>query len=553
MAPKDSCLTRTSRQLKTASATVFLVEELGDARLRCDQLLRYLNEAVELINKSSHKDHFFEVAGHLITEVPQVAFKLQKSLDAVALAVDRIDYEEIKQGLRPEKVEELERVLKDVHIRQVTPLGDEMTPKQAAAKLREIVKTAREEGSVPTLELARLVKALDPKTKVASTAVPLEDRLEKLAAVLETPLTEGKHSRTKLAAVLRSMMAESELQAVTKVASQKQAFSATDEAIGGLFDEVRGFAIASARAANVHRWRPALLNLYYIVDTIGTILVRLGSMDTAKSEGLKREIRQMLPQAAKAIEESSSYSVMARHEEGKPSDPTKDMSPDDAAKWKDMNEEHGDKFKAACESEDGKMGCGDEPKMGKFEEGESADPTKNMSPEDAAKWKIEHNKNKDNFKEAGEGTWSETFEDNWALKVKTDEGEYVFTVRPFGGAGTTLYRLTASTPNKRLLKYNRQLPDIKKMKSIGKAFADSLKTPSGGVDFTKEWSKLACAPLSAEEEAKRSRFEQNKPADPTKMMDPEAAEDWKQNTEEFGDKFKDDAGEKDAYDFSGGF
>lgn len=36
----------------------------------------------------------------------------------------------------------------------------------------------------------------------------------------------------------------------------------------------------------------------------------------------------------------------------------------------------------------------------KFEEGKPADPTKNMSPEDAAEWKSQTEQNKDNFKEA---------------------------------------------------------------------------------------------------------------------------------------------------------
>lgn len=551
MAPKDKCLTRASRRPKMASPTIFLMAELGEARLQCDQLLRYLNDAVELINKSEKKDHFFEVAGHLINETPRTAFKLQKALDAVAFAAARIDSEEIEQGMQPEKVEDLERVLKDVRIQQVQPssLGDDMTPKQAAAKIREIVKTAKKEGSVSTLEMAKLAHALDPKpsVKTASSEPSLEDRLEKLAAVLEAPLAEGqKHSRSKLATVLRGMMAESELKAITKMASQKEAFA--DNSLSGLFDQIRGFAIAGTRAANTNRWRPALLNLYYIVDTIGTILVRLGSTDTSKSEGLKREIRQEISKASQIVDTAGAQ-VMARFEQGKPADPTKDMSPEDAAKWKEMNEEHGDNFKAACESEDGKMGCADG-RLSKFEEGKPADPTENMSPEDAKEWKLENLRNKDNFKEAAEGSWSETFEDNWALKVKADDGAYVFTIRPFEGPGQTLYRLTVSTPNKRLLKYKRQLPDLKKMKAVGKQFADSLKTPAGGVDFTQEWTKLACdTPQSAEDAAKRSRFEQGKPADPTQMMSPQDAEEWKDNTDEYGDKFKKD---KDAYDFSGG-
>jgi len=40
------------------------------------------------------------------------------------------------------------------------------------------------------------------------------------------------------------------------------------------------------------------------------------------------------------------------------------------------------------------------PTTGKFEEGKPADPTKNMSPEDAKEWKLQNLKNKDNFKAA---------------------------------------------------------------------------------------------------------------------------------------------------------
>lgn len=44
--------------------------------------------------------------------------------------------------------------------------------------------------------------------------------------------------------------------------------------------------------------------------------------------------------------------------------------------------------------------AGEDEKESKFEEGESADPTENMSPEDAKKWRLENLKNKDKFKTA---------------------------------------------------------------------------------------------------------------------------------------------------------
>lgn len=42
---------------------------------------------------------------------------------------------------------------------------------------------------------------------------------------------------------------------------------------------------------------------------------------------------------------------VARFEEDKPADPTKDMSPEDAKKWHEMNDKHGDKFKKGAESD----------------------------------------------------------------------------------------------------------------------------------------------------------------------------------------------------------
>jgi hypothetical protein len=122
-----------SAQTKTASISVFLLEELGDARVRCEQLKGYVDEATDLIEKSPGRDHFFEVAGHLIHGIPEVLFKLEKALQAASLAAGRIDYEELKEQLKPEKVEELEKALKDVRIRQLKRRSDG-TPEVPPAK-----------------------------------------------------------------------------------------------------------------------------------------------------------------------------------------------------------------------------------------------------------------------------------------------------------------------------------------------------------------------------------------------------------------------------------
>ena len=98
---------------------MYLMENLTDARLRCDQVKRYLAKVMKLVGESTHRDHFYEVAGDILYGAPESLFKLDKALDATALAASRLDYEELKQQLSPEKVDELEGVLKDVRVKHL--------------------------------------------------------------------------------------------------------------------------------------------------------------------------------------------------------------------------------------------------------------------------------------------------------------------------------------------------------------------------------------------------------------------------------------------------
>ena len=54
-------MSRTARRDdKVASGVVvYLMEELGDARLRAAQLKQYVAKALELVEGSEHRDHFF--------------------------------------------------------------------------------------------------------------------------------------------------------------------------------------------------------------------------------------------------------------------------------------------------------------------------------------------------------------------------------------------------------------------------------------------------------------------------------------------------------------
>lgn len=102
---------------KTATgATVYVQQELSNARLYAEQLKHVIVKALDLVNASERKDHLYAVAGDLIHAAPMTMSKLERSLDTVAMAVNKIDYEELRQVIRPEKVDELERVLEEVRL-----------------------------------------------------------------------------------------------------------------------------------------------------------------------------------------------------------------------------------------------------------------------------------------------------------------------------------------------------------------------------------------------------------------------------------------------------
>ncbi len=102
---------------RISSATLYIQEELSDARLRVDELKHYIVHVMDLINGSGKKDHFYAVAGDIIHAVPECLLKIERALGAASMAMNKVDYEEQRQILRPEKIDELERVLDEVRIK----------------------------------------------------------------------------------------------------------------------------------------------------------------------------------------------------------------------------------------------------------------------------------------------------------------------------------------------------------------------------------------------------------------------------------------------------
>jgi hypothetical protein len=206
------------------------MEELTDARLRCEQLKRYIQDAVQLVEKSPQRDHIFEVAGHLLHGIPEALFKLDKALGATALAATKLDYDEIKQTLKPEKVEELERALEDSRIRYVTRRSGDtpMQPNETAKALRDVAAGLAESGRFPVKDVASIVAMLReqevPNLRLASIPTRLDPNM--ILAVADA-ITDGTlRNRERLAVVLETALQQAlggqQMQALLQSAGSRE-------------------------------------------------------------------------------------------------------------------------------------------------------------------------------------------------------------------------------------------------------------------------------------------------------------------------------------------
>lgn len=267
---------------KEGGVIVYLQEELTDARMRCDQLKRYVSEAVKLVNNSTHRDHFFEVAGNLLFGIPDALFKLDKALDATALAASRLDYEELKSQLKPEKVDELEQVLEDVRIRHINRRSDPIAPSKGKTAMRKFKAASQD----------RVVSAL-----------------RRVASGVESGELHPAEASLRLFRVLMALSQNAE-QAML--------------AMGPLQADSREQVMEGFKSAN-----PNL------------------SQEELEEIADQWEKNKNVVKDKNADDKQSEDDKQSRFEEGKPADPTENMSPDDAKKWKEEHDKNKDKFKAA--------------------------------------------------------------------------------------------------------------------------------------------------------------------------------------------------------------
>jgi hypothetical protein len=210
-------------------------------------------------------------------------------------------------------------------------------------------------------------------------------------------------------------------------------------------------------------------------------------------------------------------------------------NPEAAADWEKMNEEHKDNFKSADDETDSEA---------RFEEGKPADPTKNMSPEDKKKWEESNEEHKDKFKTAGhpiemtvelggqQGTWKVFARGPGVLNFKTrDEADTVRQV------GEKLVELMGRMSTEAVPPPTNFVQDVVLNTSLWRVTSVAYDPTSARWTMQKGKGHLA-SDVSGETDSE-ARFEEGKPADPTEHMSPEDKKKWKEMNEEHGEKFKD--------------
>lgn len=593
---QSGCIQRPGQ--KTAAGTlVYLVEELGDARMRCDQLVRYVDEGVKLLENTPEeiKERFMESAGHLTQAIPETLFKLHKALQAVALAATRMDYEEIKDDLRPEKVDELERVLQDVrlrHVRRRSQPWDLATFKAVAHQVSLL------QGELSNMEQ----KMAGNQWKVAyDWTSHLSQEVMQLASPNEVrekfKEQNPKLDDAALDEIVGQWMKNKDV-VKDKSAAKRPTF---DVAKKSLLDHLskEGWKISSPTLKIPHATdRNGEVRLWFKTQAVYMSIVkgRGGShtMDGARS--IHVDIRDLTPEqfmskvdqwskqssskTASAWKVSCEDTKQSRHEEGKPADPTKDMSPEDAAKWEQMNEEHGDKFKAAADDEyTGKLYViwvtkdGKRHKEGPFSSTDRYREARKMLSDKLSNPEVKSVNFERASKLASDVTAGEPrgkaqtaimeyldshskAELNDMTRAPSLRGVHLKDIMSAAEAlkkgghinydGKTLSKkasVTAAAPSADRLKgavesIEKACKDIKHHLTKGdKMPEDDVAQLLNSIRSTSA-TMLRRMGKTASDDDKQSKFEEGKPADPTENMSPEDKATWKEEHEKNKDNFK---------------
>jgi hypothetical protein len=89
----------------------FVSREIAKARLEIIRLSQLVEAGRNFIDQSEARDHFYEVAGHLIKAVPECVEEIGDSVNAASMAMAVLEKPLVRRRTDPLKTKELERVI----------------------------------------------------------------------------------------------------------------------------------------------------------------------------------------------------------------------------------------------------------------------------------------------------------------------------------------------------------------------------------------------------------------------------------------------------------
>jgi hypothetical protein len=197
------------------------------------------------------------------------------------------------------------------------------------------------------------------------------------------------------------------------------------------------------------------------------------------------------------------------------------------------------------------VGSEDE-KRSRYEEGKSADPTENMSDADAKEWKSNTEEYSDKFKKEAVSRapqvifkrMKDAVDGMLEARVKIRQVHEDLSGIRQDATGTVF---TNNYENAEIKQVEKTLYDLDW--SIGQAFRDverlektmkqtMVKSAAEQSDDSRLAARRDPPKRAGEVDERLSRYEEGKSADPTENMSDADAKEWKENTEEYEDKFR---------------
>lgn len=152
-----------------------ITEGVTAARVDAHRLEKLISLALALVEKSSHKDHLYQVAGDLIMSIPQALQRLERALDRTSYALAKIGEDHLKDRLSLS-----DRAMVEDGIQNARPFPGGMPHTSAERVARAWERRAAQSYEEKLREGVPKDDAVTHKHFLTGYAIPLEKKLNEL-------------------------------------------------------------------------------------------------------------------------------------------------------------------------------------------------------------------------------------------------------------------------------------------------------------------------------------------------------------------------------------